>query len=178
MENGNAFRAFIQQTIEDLDDLQVVTYFAEPLPTEHDGRLQAIIHRYTQANKEERSQFQQALPAKQRSLFGIYGHRAATLAARQESADWLLSGLVGFALANIEIPEKRKVEVGLAVYFHVALKLDLKPVDLFEAAAQFAGDEMAERLLVYGRRSDVTLSKYGWQELRTPEGVKYKFIYG
>ena len=178
MENGNAFHAFTQQTIEALDGVMVVDYYAEPLPVELDGRMQVIVKRYQQASKEERNQFLQVLPPEQRALFGIYGHRAATLAARQQAQAWLLSGLVGYAIANAVIPEKRKVEVGLAVYFHVAVKLGLKPVDVFEEAAQFAPAEMAERLLVYGRRTDITLTKFGWKELNTPEGVKYKFIYG
>jgi hypothetical protein len=178
MENGNAFRAFIQQTIQELTGIKVVDYFAEELPCELDGRMQTIIATYQQAAAAEREQFPQALPAQQLSLFGIYGHRAATLAARQQSEAWLLSGLIGYAIANATIPEKRRVEVGLAVYFHVALKLGLKPVDVFEEAAQVAAAEMAQKLLVYGRRSDVTLTKYGWQELKTAEGVKYKFTYG
>lgn len=178
MENGNAFRAFTEQTIADLDGIQVVAYYGETLPCALDGRIRTIIEKYTQVSASDRTQFQEALPAAQSSLFGIYGHRAATLAARREDRDWLISGLIGFAIANAVIPEKRQVEVGLAVYFHVAVKLGLKPVDVFEEAAQFAAEEMARRLLVYGRRSDVTLSKYGWQELKTPEGVKYKFMYG
>ncbi len=178
MENGNAFRAFTEQTIAELEGTQVVEYYGEPLPSELDGRIHAVIEKYTQASSADRAQFQGALPAAQSSLFGIYGHRAASLAARQQDRGWLVSGLIGFAIANAVIPEKRKVDVGLAVYFHVAEKLGLRPVDVFEEAARFAGEEMGRRLLVYGRRSDVTLSQYGWQELKTPEGVKYKFIYG
>ena len=178
MENGNAFRVFIRQTISDLEEMNLVEYYGKALPCEIDGRFQAIIENYRQAPASDQALFRRSLPAEQSSLFGVYGHRAATLAARQAAKTWLISGLIGYALANATIPEKRKVEVGLAVYFHVALKLGLKPVDVFEETAQFAGSEMARRLLVYGRRTDITLSKYGWQEQKTAEGVKYKFIYG
>jgi hypothetical protein len=33
---------------------------------------------------------------------------------------------------------------------------------------------IADYLRVYGRRSDIGLRKYGWREIKTPDGVKYK----
>lgn len=178
MKNGNAIHTFIDDTIALLGDIDVVTYFAEPLPCAVDEQIRRIVFRFTAVTPPERAQFQDALPPEHRSLFGIYGHRAATIAARQNDLDWLRSGLTGFAIANYTIPQKRKVEVGMAVYLHVAQKLGVNPVDLFEETAVYAAPTMAAELLAFGRRPDVTLHKYGWQELKTPDGVKYKFNYG
>ncbi|MBX3059051.1 MAG: hypothetical protein KF770_21495 [Anaerolineae bacterium] len=178
MKNGNALHTFIEDAIALLGDIDVVAYFAEPLPYTVDEQIRGIVSRFTAVTPAERTQFQDALAPEHRSLFGIYGHRAATIAARQNDADWLRSGLTGFAIANYTIPEKRKVEVGMAVYLHVAQKLGLNPVDLFEETAVLAAPAIAAELLAFGRRPDVSLGKFGWQELKTPEGVKYKFSYG
>jgi hypothetical protein len=34
---------------------------------------------------------------------------------------------------------------------------------------------MAARLLSFGNKPDVTLKQYGWREIKTPDGVRYKF---
>lgn len=178
MKNGNIVQITIEDALALLNHVEVVVYFGEPLPCEVDQQIEAIVTRFTAVTPAEREQIQRALAPEHRSLFGIYGHRAATLAARGASAAWLFSGLVGFAMANYTIPEKRKVEVGMAVYVHVARKLGLDPAKVFADAAVYAAPAIAAAMLAFSQRHDVTLSKYGWQELKTPDGVKYKFTYG
>ena len=178
MQNGNAFSAFIDEVIQFLDDKQVVEYYTEALPANSDEVLRGYCQRFMLASVPQREQFQEALEQRHRSLFGIYGHRAATLAVRQESREWLISGLVGAVISNYIIPPKRNVEMGLAVFHHCARQLDVAPPDLFAEAAKFADFDLATRLIAFGNRADVLLSKFGWQELTTPDGVKYKFNYG
>jgi hypothetical protein len=97
---------------------------------------------------------------------------------RQESRDWLLSGLIGAVISNYVVPEKRNVEVGMAIFHHCARKLNIPPAEIFAEAARFAAFDLATRLITFGNRSDVILSKFGWQELQTADGVKYKFNWG
>ncbi|MCA9916432.1 MAG: hypothetical protein KC445_00700 [Anaerolineales bacterium] len=175
MQNGNAFRAFTDDARQFLAGLNVVTYYTESLPVDTDERFRQIIEQFLRGTAVEQVQFQQSLAAEQRSLFGIYGHRAATLAVRQNSRDSLFSGLVGAVIANYVIPPKRNVEVSLAVYHHCARKLDVSPVDLFDEAAEFAQPNLAQKMHNFGRRGDINLKHFGWQEQKTPEGVRYKF---
>ncbi|MCP5100457.1 MAG: hypothetical protein GY943_33325 [Chloroflexi bacterium] len=178
MKNGDSFTIFVQETQQYLAELVVVTYYQEPLPSETDDRFTAIISRFISSDKAQQTRLLDALSAKERSLFGIYGHRSATVAARTAVRERLLSGLVGMAIANYTIPEKRRVEVSLAVFHHVARKLDLNVIELFEDTAVYASTEFAPILLAFGRKGDVTLKKYGWQELKTDDGVKYKIQWG
>ncbi len=178
MKNGDEFNSFLQETQQYLAGLQVISYYAAELPSDADDRFSAIIGRFMDTDAEKRLRFLAALNESERALFGIYGHRAATLAARHESRPQLLEGLVGMTIANYTIPEKRRVEVALAVFHHVARKLNTNPIELFEDAAVFAGDDFAVRLLAFSRKPDVTLQGYGWRELKTPDGVKYKFEWG
>lgn len=82
---------------------------------------------------------------------------------------------MGSVIANSPIPPNRNVDAALAVFYHCARKLDLEPQNVFDDAAQFAAGDMAARLTAFGRRDDVTLKQYGWREIRTPDGVNYKF---
>lgn len=178
MQNGNSFSAFLNEVANFLADKKVIDYFTEALPSPTDDILLGYCQRFMAASAAERQQFQEQLAAEHRSLFGIFGHRAATLAVRQSSRDWLLCGLVGSIISNYIIPPRRNVEVGLAVFHHCARKLGVVPPDLFAEAARFADLELATRLLAFGNRADVTLSQFGWKELKTADGPKYKFNYG
>ena len=178
MQNGNTFSAFISEVVQFLADKKVVAYYTEPIPSATDEMLLGYCQRFMLASAPQRQQFQEALAQEHRSLFGIFGHRAATLAVRQKSRQWLLSGLIGTIISNYIIPPQRNVEVGLAVFHHCARQLDIAPAELFAEAARFADFNLAARLLAFGNRTDVVLSHFGWQELQTSAGVKYKFNFG
>lgn len=180
MKNGNAFRTFTDEAKQYLAGLKVVIYYAEPIPSTTDERLRAIVTRYLRGTAVDREQFQLSLAQEHRSLFGIYGHRAATLAVRQsshssQSRDWLFSGLIGAVIANYVIPPRRNVDISLAIFHHCAQKIEISPAALFAEAAQYAQPNLAEKLSNFGRRADVNLKQFGWQEQKTPEGVRYKF---
>jgi hypothetical protein len=178
VDNGDVFNAFTEESARILGDKKVVEYFQEPLPSSMDEEIARMIDRFMGATSQQQEWFQVTLSQVQRSLFGIYGHRAATLSLREQSRERLLNGLVGATIANYVIPDKRRVEVSLAVYHHCARKLGANTVDLFEQAADYATPGFAQQLLAFGRRSDVTLARFGWKELQTPEGVRFKFDWG
>lgn len=178
MNNGNAFQAFVEESSRQLSQLNVIDYYQEPMPSASDALLDQMVVRFCGASKAERDTFVSSMTQKQRSLFGIFGHRAATLSVRNASPEQLTRGLIGAVIANYIIPARRQVEHGLAVYHHCAIKIGVKPVDLFEEAATFAGDQLAARMITFGRRGDVVLSKFGWRELKTDDGIKYKFDWG
>ena len=175
MKNGNAFGTFVDETIQYLSGLKVVVYYAEPIPSATDEKMRLIVERFMRGTAVEQEQFQQALAQEHRSHFGIYGHRAATLAVRQNSRDWLLTGLVGSVISNYIIPPKRNIDVSLAVYHHCAQKIDVSAAELFADAARYAQQPLAEKLTTFGLRADINLKQFGWQDQTTREGVRYKF---
>ncbi|MBP9502243.1 MAG: hypothetical protein KBF17_08795 [Candidatus Promineofilum sp.] len=174
--NGQAYRAYLESAQAVLAGLTMVDYYAAPLPSPADESLAEIISAYTGWPADVRERFRASLPRDKAGLAAIFGHRAATLAVRTGDPDRLRLGLIGNAIANDLIPDGRHVEAALAVFHHCAGKLELEPEALFDEAAQFASDEMAERLRAFGRRTDVTLKQFGWREIRTAEGVRYRYM--
>lgn len=175
MHNGNEFLAFTEQTRDFLNQKEVIDYYREPLPSDTDARLDEVLERFMAATPAQRDDFQAALDQTHRSLFGIYGHRAATRGLRAEDQVLLLKGLVGAAIANYTIPEKRNVDVSLAVYHYAARELGHNPAELFSRAADYATAGLAPRFVAFGNRANVTLDRYGWKLLKTPEGPAFKF---
>jgi hypothetical protein len=175
MQNGNALHTLTEEAAAVLSAINMVAYYAALLPDDTDERLREIVTQFTVLSPDQRSQFLESLTPEQRSVFGIFGHRAATLAAREKSPDWLHSGLMGYVMANYTIPKGRQVKVGLAVYYHVARQLGMNPVTLFEETAVYAAPEIEREMWGYGRDGKISLHQYGWRELKTPDGIRYKF---
>jgi hypothetical protein len=173
--NGTDFHTFLSETADFLSRQNLVDYFRSPLPNPADEQVAAIVNRYLSATAVQRQQFLTHFDRQQRALLALFGHRAATLAIRQQEREWLRLGLMGAALGNYDASERHAVEPGLAVYHHVARKLGINTVDLFDEIADVVDGEMAYLLRQFGRRSDVHLAKYGWRELKTADGIRYKF---
>lgn len=173
--NGQALRAYIEGTRAVLAGLTAIDYQRQSLPSPLDEQLIAITGAFGALPMPDRERFMAALAPSERALFGLFGHRAATLAVRRGEPDLLRLGLAGSVIANYEIPPKRDVDVALAVYHHCARKLEMSPQAVFDAAAELASDEMAARLRAFGRRDDVILKHFGWREIRGEEGIRYKF---
>ena len=177
MKNGTEFKVFVEETAVFLKETAVLDYFRLPLPSPLDERMADIVSRYMAALPEQRQIFLAALDKPQRSLFGIFGHREATLGIRTKSRERLLSGLVGTAIAHQAL-DRGSLEASLVVHHHIARKMNVNTVDLFDEVAGIMGGEIGEYLRGYGRRSDVGLRQYGWREIKTSDGVKYKISPG
>lgn len=173
--NGHAFQAYLETALAVLQGVSVVDYYQQTLPVPLDDALFGIISAYSGLTGPQRERFVATLSPQQRSLLGVFGHRAATLSVREQDPERLRLGLIANAIANTVIPERRNVDVALAVFHHCAKKLGLDPVMLFDEAAELATDEMMARMRSFGRRPDVTLQQFGWREMRTAEGVRFKF---
>jgi hypothetical protein len=177
MKNGTEFKVFVEETAVFLKETAVLDYFRRPLPSPLDEQMAQIVNRYMAAPPEQRQMFLAVLDKSQRSLFGIFGHREATLGIRTESRERLLRGLVGAAIAHQAL-DRGSLEASLAVHHHIARKMNVNTVDLFDEAAGMMGERIGEYLRGYGRRSDVGLRKFGWREIKTPDGLKYKISPG
>jgi hypothetical protein len=173
--NGQAFRAALESAQAILAPLATLDYYQQPLPSATDEALAGIANVFTAWSSTQRRRFLDGLPESKRSLFAIFGHRAATLAVRRVETEWLRLGLIGYAIAGHTGSDSGKSDKALAVFYHCAHKLDIDPEKLFDEAAEYATDSVALRMRAFGRRRDVTLNQFGWREIRTREGIRYKF---
>jgi hypothetical protein len=173
--NGQAYQAYLEKALEVLANLTSIEYYQTSLPSTTDQALAEIVSAFTAWPAPKRERFIESFPGDRRALFGIFGHRAATLAVRRAEAEWLRLGLVGNVIANFQIPPNRNLDSAFVVYYHCARKLGIDPVTLFDEAAEYATDDLAAFMKTFSRRKDVTLKQFGWREVKTQEGVRYKF---
>ena len=175
MKNGTALQALSDELNQYSRDHNALDYYQQPIPSALDSRLDEAVNKFTAADAVDREAFESSLTPATRSLFGIYGHRAATRALRKESADYVRLGLAAAVIANYVVPDNRRLEFSLVVYYHSAAKLGIDPPELFTEAAGYAAHDLAIQLVTFGNRADVTLKKYGWKEIDSPEGILFKF---
>jgi hypothetical protein len=120
-------------------------------------------------NPANRDTFRAGLTDRQRTVLGRFGARSSVVALRERSPERLRVGLIAKALADTNL-DPRDLMVGVAVHFVVAQQLGLTPTEVFDEAASYAGAGTADVLRAFGRRTDVTLSAFGWQRIDTPDG--------
>lgn len=174
MLNGNAFHAFLQDSLQFLEALTTTLYYPEPMPSETDDIIRTIIERFMRATAVEQKSLHDAFGAKPKSIMGIFAHRAATISVRQNSREWLLVGLTAVGIAHYTLPTNRDLGAVLIVPHHCALKLGLDPAEIFAEAAQYTSEETAVTLIQFGKRTDVRLRTYGWWEKKGPDGIQYR----
>lgn len=162
-----------EQTAVFLQNTTLIEYHRQPMPSELDNELRAIVADFQQLAADEREAFVTALPHPARKLFGIYGHRAATIAVRQEEPSWLRSGLIGTVIANDGIAND-SIVTALAVPQHCAIKLKMDLAELFGETAVYAHPPLSDSLM-RASRTPLQLRTLGWKELKTADGLKYKF---
>lgn len=171
-----------EQTAVSLQNITIIDYHRQPMPDPLDEELRGIVAAFQQLPADEREAFIGALPHQARKMFGIYGHRAATIAVRQEEPAWLRSGLIGTVIANDTIAndgmdDERNIVTALAVPQHCAIKLKMNLAALFAETAVYAHPPLSDSI-INASRTPLSLRTFGWRELKTAAGVKYKFGMG
>lgn len=100
-----------------------------------------------------------------RRRLGTYSVRCASRALAGRSADMCEAGLLAVLLA-IDPEDGREDPRDLMVSFaplHVAAQhSDLAPAAVFGKYAEFVPASVGDKLMAFGRRTDVTLSAFGW----------------
>jgi hypothetical protein len=101
-------------------------------------------------------------------------YEAATSELRSRSTGGLISGLTAYMRACEPIDDWRDVLVGFAPFYDCALRLEFDPTMIFDTAADSVGGEAGDLARVFGRRSDVTPSSWGYVIEEGPDGPAYR----
>ncbi len=174
-----AFTSFIAEATAYLGGVTTHVYIREPVPSTTDREILQICRAIEAAGSTLAPGFAAALDDHRRAVVGIFGSRAPQMLLAHgvpdpERGEILVAGLVAEAFANAGHRDFRDVLVGLAPHYECARRLRLDITDVFDAAALFADQDTASLMRIFGRRSDVTLPRFGWREVPTPNGPAFE----
>ena len=139
-----------------------------------DDTVMALCKLLMTADRDARDAFFLALGDRQRAALGRYAYRSPMLALWERSEQRLRTGLVAAAFSQPEQFDHRDTMIGLALHHHSARELGLDPAAVFGEAAALAPAHTADLLRTFGRRNDVTLSIFGWEEVPTRDGPAFR----
>lgn len=170
-----AFANFVGEAATYLGGVSADDYALQPVPSDADAEIRQVCHAIGAAGPSLAAEFAAALDDHRRSVLGIFGRRVPQMVLAHDLADSergevLAAGLVAEAFANAGHPDFRDVLVVLALHYECARRLGLDITDVFDAAATFADADTATLMRIFGRRSDVTLARFGWREVATESG--------
>ena len=126
------------------------------------------------ASSDKSSWFSTVAREDMHTWFRVYGSRATWLSLEERSPERLRSGLLAFVLSDPGGGNWRDLLVALAPYHHCAQVLGLDIPLLFEQAGRYAQTEQEQYYATFGRRRDVTLGVFGWVEIQTPHGIRFR----
>jgi hypothetical protein len=100
------------------------------------------------------------------------GLNAATIALRSGSKGAIVIGIL--QEAGVADRDDRDVMVGLAALHDAATRVGLDPAVEFARAADGLPGERGDLVRAFGKRSDVTLERFGWRLVDLPDGPAYR----
>lgn len=105
--------------------------------------------------------------------------REATAALRARSLERLQQGFSRYVQAEAVAPgwDPRDAMINLTPFVDCARRLGHDPVSVLGPIAATGADWFGETFDSFARRTDVTLSAFGWSIAETPEGPSYRFAF-
>ena len=107
---------------------------------------------------------------------GLFGLRAAVLAAREHSPSLARTSLIAFAIADLIEGDIRDVLIGLSLLCYCGTLSGADMPTLFRDAATLAGPAMTTLFQEWAERyPDVQrIGSMGWKEIDTDEGIGFR----
>jgi hypothetical protein len=174
-----AFADFLVEASAFLGGVSRYFYVQEAVPSSTDHEIVQICHAVAAAGPSRTPEFAAVLDNHKKTVLGIFGQRAAqivlaTTTPDGERSEILADALVAEALSNVGHRDFRDVLVGLALHYECAHRLKLNTTDVFDAAAVYADPDTAALMRIFGRRQDVTLKRFGWNEVPGATGPTFE----
>jgi hypothetical protein len=105
--------------------------------------------------------------------------REATAALRARTRDRLELGFSRLVEAEAKAKgwDPRDTMISLTPFLDCARRLGLDPVDVLGPVAATGPDWFVDTFEAFARRTDVTLTAFGWSLVETPDGPAYRFAW-
>jgi hypothetical protein len=160
--------AYTPQELRDLVDVR---------PAAADSIVTCLCHEYRTRSPIARSFIRSGVDFERGWTLLTFSKRAAILAVRQGVADLIRDSLIAHAIEDLAAEDVRDNMVALGLVFHCARTVHPQPEGVFREVAQMAGPPIAQLLMDFVRRPDLEriLSAMGWLEVRTEQGVGYRW---
>lgn len=143
-----------------------IGYGQQPLPSERDAELRALLENASAAQLVGQITFDRA------RVLRVFAERAASLSVRSNDARMLRTGLTALALAD---PSSRETMLILPLYCDAAQRIGIDARVLFGAVGNLFGEPTTSQLNAFLKRApqDRSLASMGYDV--TGEGLEFRY---
>ncbi len=161
-------QAYAPQEMQDLVDVR---------PTAADAIVTDLCRAYRAGSPAVRSFIRSGIDSESAWTLLTFSKRAAVLAVRKGEPDLIRDSLIAHAIEDLAAEDVRDNMVALGLVYHCARTVDPRPEGVFHEVAQIAAPPIAQLLTDFVRRPDLDgiLSAMGWREVRTEQGVGFRW---
>jgi hypothetical protein len=135
-----------------------------------------ICERYRSATTIQQAWLRSRIGRSIAGNLGVFGLRAAVLAARERSPSLARTSLIAFAIVDLSKGDIRGVLIGLSLICHCGSLSGAEMPALFREVASLAGQALSAVYNEWANRyPDVQgISSMGWREIETDEGIGFR----
>jgi hypothetical protein len=157
----------------EMEDLENVT------PTAADAGVSALCHGYRNGTPVQRSLIRSQIDGERGWMLLTFSKRAAVFAVRNNDVDGIRESLIAHAIEDLAAGDVRDNLVALGLIYHCARIVHEEPFQWFREAMEPAAPAIAALFQDFICRPDLDgiLSAMGWQEVRTPQGIGFRWDY-
>lgn len=150
--------------------------YGKQFPGECDSKFMKLADHYAQSNDLERTAIRDWIKDECRLYIIGFSDRFAIIADRTKNKRLLLLALLAHSMEDFRYDERENI-IRLALVNHIAEKLNQRPSELFEKAAQLSSLNGAKALRAFINRPPElkSLRTMGIIEEQTDEGVSYYY---
>jgi hypothetical protein len=146
-------------------------------PQEYTEKFIELAELYLASTEIERTSIRDSVSDDCRLLILGFSNRLAIMADRTANGRLLLLALVAHSIEDFGYDERENI-LRLALVDHVALKLKIRPTELFDRAIEVSAPRAAAGFQAFDARKPgmKSIRVMGLVEVTTPEGVDYQPI--
>lgn len=161
-----------------LDAAKDPPYYNRPIPCDFDRRIGNLIHTFIDASPEWRELLLASVAKNWSGWFFAFSDRMAALGVREKSYDRLLDGLLALLIEGGKFDLRENI-VSLGLHYHSATIIGVNPARLFEVAASYGENVVADQMLEFLTRKpeERSLRAMGFVEGVDDDGFRYEQAY-
>ncbi|QQS48001.1 MAG: hypothetical protein IPM66_04930 [Acidobacteriota bacterium] len=167
----------IKKITQNIDEESIWRYSYEPIPCALDNEIATLVKLYSKAPGPEKEIFYTLIGAVYPSTLISFAERMASLAVTEKSSERIMQGLIALLIENNQNGDSREGIIRLAPLYHAASAIGCNSEDLFREAATFANNNASYQIVQFAEmpRGNKSLNAWNYEQLDSPEGVKYRF---
>ena len=148
----------------------------DPQISDLDRQLRSLLQGIAAAASAERTDFRTAATGDDFYTLLNFARRASVFALRERDGKWVSDALTAVAMIDAARVDERDLPMALSLIHHAAQRLQVRPLERFDAAAALAEARTAKIIRSFVRQpkseTDISLA-WGYLEIQGPDGAGF-----